>query len=189
MGGCAFIVCIAGYQPSSLDKFDLSHAQLAATGDAGGKPFIIIDEECYGGVLEQGDWSGRPGYSQIADCVTGIGKLACLWTRHSHHSLPPRNRVLHCYSICGICSHWSCPPCGCLGDRDYMFASSNMFVRRLTATAKANASARHTMLSMGLVSIIGPSTRTHFFNCWSISSRLIHHTRGRITADYYSTIH
>ena len=67
MGGCAFIVCIAGYQPSSLDKFDLSHAQLAATGDAGGKPFIIIDEECYGGVLEQGDWSGRPGYSQIAD--------------------------------------------------------------------------------------------------------------------------
>jgi len=73
-------IFLQGYQPGSMDRLGLSHAQLAAIGDARGKPFVIIDEQCYGGVLERAEWGRRPGYAQIADSVSGIAwetGLAC----------------------------------------------------------------------------------------------------------------
>jgi len=65
-------VFLQGYRPGSMEKLGLSHSQLAAIGDKRGKPFIIVDEACYGGELEKGPWSARPGYQQIADSTTGV---------------------------------------------------------------------------------------------------------------------
>lgn len=55
-----------------MDRLGLSHERLQAIGARRGKPFVIIDESAYGGVLENGPDSLRPGYQQIADSVTGI---------------------------------------------------------------------------------------------------------------------
>lgn len=55
-----------------MDHLDLSHSRLAAIGARRGKPFIIIDESCYGGLREDAPHSRRPGYQQIADSTTGV---------------------------------------------------------------------------------------------------------------------
>lgn len=55
-----------------MDRLDLSHERLASIGARRGKPFVIIDESCYGGGIEKAPYSMRPGYQQIADSTTGM---------------------------------------------------------------------------------------------------------------------
>ncbi|KAF7978886.1 hypothetical protein HWV62_44385 [Athelia sp. TMB] len=65
-------VFLQGYRPGAMEHLDLSHERLASIGARRGKPFVIIDESCYGGRIENAPSSMRPGYQQIADSTTGI---------------------------------------------------------------------------------------------------------------------
>lgn len=61
-----------GYRPGVMNRLGLSHSDLAKIGTRRGKPFVIIDESCYGGEFESAPSSTRPGYQQIADSITGV---------------------------------------------------------------------------------------------------------------------
>lgn len=68
-------VLIDGYRPGSLDKLGYGAANLAALARHRGKGFVYVAEDCFGGTGIAGpeaEWAHRPGWQQIADCVTGV---------------------------------------------------------------------------------------------------------------------
>lgn len=62
-------VVLDGYRPGSLDRLGYGPRQLIEIGKRRGKGFIYVAENCFG---HTGPWSSRPGWQQIADCVTGV---------------------------------------------------------------------------------------------------------------------
>lgn len=60
-------VVVDGYRPGVLEKYDCSPAKLAVMAKKRGKGFVYVNENCFGYV---GEWSHRPGWQQIADCVS-----------------------------------------------------------------------------------------------------------------------
>lgn len=69
-------VLIDGYRPEVLDRLGYGSDMLAALAEQRGKGIVYVDETCFG---HTGDWAGRPGWQQIADCVS----LSCLDLRSS----------------------------------------------------------------------------------------------------------
>ncbi len=71
-------VVIDGYRPGVLAKYGCSPEALAARAarrqrGAGGRGFVYVAEDCFGGTGEPGaEWAHRAGWQQIADCVTGV---------------------------------------------------------------------------------------------------------------------
>jgi crotonobetainyl-CoA:carnitine CoA-transferase CaiB-like acyl-CoA transferase len=59
-------VLIDGYRPGVLPKLEYSLEVMAAMAEKRGKGIIYVDENCFG---HDGEWSGRPGWQQIADSV------------------------------------------------------------------------------------------------------------------------
>jgi hypothetical protein len=62
-------VILDGYRPGSLDRLGYGSQGLLDIAKRRGKGFVYVAENCFG---HTGPWSSRPGWQQIADCVTGV---------------------------------------------------------------------------------------------------------------------
>ncbi|KAF9690838.1 hypothetical protein EKO04_011099 [Ascochyta lentis] len=62
-------VVLDGYRPGSLNRLGYGPKQLQEIAKQRGRGFVYVAENCFGHV---GPWSSRPGWQQIADCVTGV---------------------------------------------------------------------------------------------------------------------
>ncbi|KAJ4172450.1 hypothetical protein NW754_002649 [Fusarium falciforme] len=62
-------VVVDGYRPGALEKLGYGATALTRIAKERGKGFVYVNENCFG---YEGEWAGRPGWQQIADCVSGI---------------------------------------------------------------------------------------------------------------------
>lgn len=62
-------VVLDGYRPGSLERLGYGPKRLVELTKGRGKGIVYVTENCFGHV---GPWAGRPGWQQIADCVTGV---------------------------------------------------------------------------------------------------------------------
>ncbi|CAO2653217.1 Nn.00g026280.m01.CDS01 [Neocucurbitaria sp. VM-36] len=62
-------VVLDGYRPGSLNRLGYGPQQLRDIAKQRGRGFVYVAENCFG---HTGPWSTRPGWQQIADCVTGV---------------------------------------------------------------------------------------------------------------------
>jgi crotonobetainyl-CoA:carnitine CoA-transferase CaiB-like acyl-CoA transferase len=62
-------VILDGYRPGSLERLGYGPKQIVKLVESRGKGIVYVSEDCFG---PSGPWAGRPGWQQIADCVTGI---------------------------------------------------------------------------------------------------------------------
>jgi len=62
-------VVLDGYRPGSLERLGYGPQQLVELVKGRGKGIVYVAEDCFG---PEGEWAGRPGWQQIADCVTGV---------------------------------------------------------------------------------------------------------------------
>ncbi|KAF4961519.1 hypothetical protein FGADI_143 [Fusarium gaditjirri] len=62
-------VVVDGYRPGALEKLGYGATALTKLAKERGKGFVYVNENCFG---YKGEWAGRPGWQQIADCVSGI---------------------------------------------------------------------------------------------------------------------
>jgi hypothetical protein len=62
-------VVLDGYRPGALEGLGYGASALTKLAKARGKGFVYVNENCFG---YQGEWSSRPGWQQIADCVSGV---------------------------------------------------------------------------------------------------------------------
>lgn len=62
-------IIVDGYRTDALAKLGFGPDQFAARGEARGKGYVYVSENCYG---FSGEWAHRPGWQQIADCVSGV---------------------------------------------------------------------------------------------------------------------
>lgn len=69
-------VIIDGYRPGALKKLGYSPEKLAEDAAARGRGIVYVAEDCFGGIGANAPWASRPGWQQIADCVTGVA-----WTQ------------------------------------------------------------------------------------------------------------
>jgi hypothetical protein len=60
-------VVVDGYRPGALDKLGYGRQRLTELAKARGKGIVYVQENCFG---HEGEWAGRPGWQQIADCVS-----------------------------------------------------------------------------------------------------------------------
>lgn len=62
-------VVLDGYRPGSLNRLGYGPEQLRELAKKRGRGFVYVAENCFGHV---GPWAHRPGWQQIADCVSGV---------------------------------------------------------------------------------------------------------------------
>ncbi|KAF1958366.1 CoA-transferase family III [Byssothecium circinans] len=62
-------VILDGYRPRSLMRLGYGPSQILQLIKHRGRGIVYVAENCFGHV---GNWSSRPGWQQIADCVTGV---------------------------------------------------------------------------------------------------------------------
>jgi len=62
-------VILDGYRPGSLARLGYSPHDLVALTRHRARGLVHIAEDCFG---HAGEWASRPGWQQIADCVTGV---------------------------------------------------------------------------------------------------------------------
>lgn len=62
-------VVLDGYRPGSLNRLGYGPRQLHEIAKQRGRGFVYVAENCFG---HTGPWSARPGWQQIADCVSGV---------------------------------------------------------------------------------------------------------------------
>jgi crotonobetainyl-CoA:carnitine CoA-transferase CaiB-like acyl-CoA transferase len=60
-------IIIDGYRPGALEKLGYSADAMARIAQSRGKGIVYVNENCFGYV---GEWADRPGWQQIADCVS-----------------------------------------------------------------------------------------------------------------------
>ncbi|KAI0184689.1 CAIB/BAIF family enzyme [Xylaria flabelliformis] len=66
-------VIIDGHRPGVIARLGYSPEVLAFKAAQRGRGVIYVAEDCFGGSGVPGaEWSGRAGWQQIADCVTGV---------------------------------------------------------------------------------------------------------------------
>jgi len=72
-------VIIDGYRPGTLERLGYGPQNLVDMARCRGKGIVYVAEDCFGGSDFAGrcgdqnaEWAGRPGWQQIADCVTGV---------------------------------------------------------------------------------------------------------------------
>jgi crotonobetainyl-CoA:carnitine CoA-transferase CaiB-like acyl-CoA transferase len=69
-------VLIDGYRPGALARLGYGPDFLGELARARGKGFVYVAEDCFGGAdlpaSAGAEWATRPGWQQIADCVTGV---------------------------------------------------------------------------------------------------------------------
>lgn len=60
-------VFVDGYRPGAMEKLGYGPEALAKMAEKRGKGIVYVNENCFG---YEGEWAGRPGWQQIADCVS-----------------------------------------------------------------------------------------------------------------------
>lgn len=60
-------VIVDGYRPGALDKLGYGAEAMASLAKKRGKGIVYVNENCFG---YEGEWAGRAGWQQIADCVS-----------------------------------------------------------------------------------------------------------------------
>ncbi|RMJ22229.1 CAIB BAIF family enzyme [Aspergillus sp. HF37] len=60
-------VVVDGYRPGALERLGYGPDALASLAEKRGKGVVYVNENCFG---YEGEWAGRPGWQQIADCVS-----------------------------------------------------------------------------------------------------------------------
>lgn len=69
-------VLIDGYRPGALARLGYGPDFLGELARSRGKGFVYVAEDCFGGAdlpaSAGAEWATRPGWQQIADCVTGV---------------------------------------------------------------------------------------------------------------------
>ena len=60
-------VILDGYRPGALEKLGYGPKSLAELAKKRGKGYVYVNENCFG---YEGEWAGRAGWQQIADCVS-----------------------------------------------------------------------------------------------------------------------
>ncbi|BDD54436.1 hypothetical protein MAP00_000054 [Monascus purpureus] len=62
-------VVLDGYRPGAIEKLGYGKDFFAALAKTRGYGIVVVNENCFG---YEGEWAQRPGWQQIADCVTGV---------------------------------------------------------------------------------------------------------------------
>ncbi|RAH86623.1 CoA-transferase family III [Aspergillus japonicus CBS 114.51] len=62
-------VVIDGFRSGVLERLGYGLSSLSAMATRRGRGIVYVDENCFG---HRGPWAGRPGWQQIADCLTGF---------------------------------------------------------------------------------------------------------------------
>ncbi|TGO38092.1 hypothetical protein BHYA_0082g00350 [Botrytis hyacinthi] len=62
-------VILDGYRPGALERLGYGPENIVKLISGRGKGIVYVSEDCFG---YKGEWAGRPGWQQIADCVTGV---------------------------------------------------------------------------------------------------------------------
>lgn len=62
-------ILVDGYRTHALEHLGYGPDYFAKQATARGKGYIYVSENCYG---FEGEWAHRPGWQQIADCVSGV---------------------------------------------------------------------------------------------------------------------
>jgi hypothetical protein len=65
-------VILDGYRSGSLERLGYGPRQMTQLAQRRNRGMVYVSENCFGHV---GEWAGRPGWQQIADCVTGVAWL------------------------------------------------------------------------------------------------------------------
>lgn len=60
-------VIVDGYRPDALEKLGYGPKAMAEMAAKCGKGIVYVNENCFG---YEGEWAGRAGWQQIADCVS-----------------------------------------------------------------------------------------------------------------------
>ena len=60
-------VVVDGYRPGALDRLGYGPSHLTDLAKIRGRGFVYVNENCFG---YRGEWANRPGWQQIADCVS-----------------------------------------------------------------------------------------------------------------------
>lgn len=68
-------VFVDGYRPCALERLGYGPDKLAALAEKRGKGIVYVNENCFG---YEGEWAGRAGWQQIADCVRCFPPLSFL---------------------------------------------------------------------------------------------------------------
>lgn len=79
-------VVIDGYRKGAIEKLGYGPTKLTQLGVERGKGYIYGAENCFGFV---GEWSGRPGWQQIADCASGVAWVQGLSMGKNEPMVPP----------------------------------------------------------------------------------------------------
>ncbi|CAJ2509834.1 Uu.00g057340.m01.CDS01 [Anthostomella pinea] len=83
-------VILDGYRPGVIARLGYSPEVLAAKAAGRGRGIIYVAEDCFGGADVLGaEWAGRPGWQQIADCVTGVAWEQGLFMGLNEPVVPP----------------------------------------------------------------------------------------------------
>lgn len=62
-------VIVDGYRPDALEKLGYGPKAMAVMAEKRGKGIVYVNENCFG---YEGEWAGRAGWQQIADCVSNL---------------------------------------------------------------------------------------------------------------------
>lgn len=62
-------IIVDGFRTGALEKLGFGPKSFAQRGKNRGKGYVYISENCFG---FEGEWAHRPGWQQIADCVSGL---------------------------------------------------------------------------------------------------------------------
>ncbi|KAA8644663.1 CAIB/BAIF family enzyme [Aspergillus tanneri] len=79
-------VLVDGYRPGALENLGYGPDVLSALAEKRGKGIVYVSENCFG---YEGEWAGRPGWQQIADCVTGVAWAQGQFMGRSTPMVPP----------------------------------------------------------------------------------------------------
>jgi crotonobetainyl-CoA:carnitine CoA-transferase CaiB-like acyl-CoA transferase len=60
-------IVVDGYRPGALDKLGYGAKFMTELAKKRGKGIVYVNENCFG---YTGEWAHRPGWQQIADCVS-----------------------------------------------------------------------------------------------------------------------
>lgn len=60
-------IVVDGYRPGAFDRLGYGPTQLSEMAKRRGKGIVYVNENCFG---YEGEWAHRPGWQQIADCVS-----------------------------------------------------------------------------------------------------------------------
>ncbi|KAL4787311.1 CoA-transferase family III domain-containing protein [Aspergillus varians] len=79
-------VLVDGYRPGALERLGYGPSSLATLAEKRGKGIVYVNENCFG---YEGEWASRPGWQQIADCVTGLAWAQGKFMNRSTPVVPP----------------------------------------------------------------------------------------------------